>query len=350
MVSSRKWNDIAMLPSKKGDSWSIWKGGQQVDVSYSEVAFLVARWLPANPLLIGAPEGNRFLPPVLVSEFESAALRTVRNNSRNMIIAVVAFGLVLLCATVTRPTSHTFSIGLLAIALGATITVDYYLGLRNRDSLSERAMFFRWLKVDSSARLGFLAWLVIGLGIGVLQWFLQRHLGGMDSVFHRFGAMYADVNAGQYWRLISGPYLHYSIFHYLNNAVLLLFAGTLAFALFGRMTFLVFLVGNVCSVFAQMALGGSDFDNYGGISGGVYTLLGTLIVAGAIKRQLFPKGFLFLILNLTVLGVIASEAVSEHAATVAHVSGLTFGGLVGVYYGLRVVNNRKSLPNPKSPR
>ncbi|WP_211288337.1 rhomboid family intramembrane serine protease, partial [Xanthomonas theicola] len=280
MIASRRWNDIDILPSKEGEGWSVFKARKQIDASYSEIASLVARWLPANPLLIGAPGEKRFLPPVLISEFEAVALRTVRNNCRNMIIALAACGVVLLCTSAADPTSSVFLIGLMAIALGATIALDYYLGLRNRERLTERALFFRWLKVDSSARLGFLVWLVIALGMGVLQWLLLQHLGSMDSLFHNFGFMYADVSAGQYWRIITGPYLHYSMFHYLNNVMLLLFAGTLAFALFGRSVFLVFIIGNACAALAQMKFGGGDFDNYGGVSGGVYALFGALISAG----------------------------------------------------------------------
>lgn len=334
-MTSREWNNLDMLPPREGDGWSIWKGGRQVDMGFSDVGSLVARWLPANPLLIGAPGNKTFLPPVLVSEFEAIALRTVRNNCRTMLIALATCGFVLLGVAATRPTSQVFTIGLLAVALGAAIAADYYIGLRSRDGLAERALFFRWLKTDSRARFGFLAWLAVGLGAGVMQWLLQWQLGGIDEVFHRFGTMYADVYAGQYWRLLSGPYLHYSIFHFLNNAALLLFAGTLAFALFGRSVFASFIFGNAASALAQMMLGGNDFDNYGGISGGVYSLLGMLIAAGALNRPLFPKGLWLLIVNLTVLGVIGSEALSGHAATVAHLSGLLIGGLVGAYYGLK---------------
>lgn len=335
VTTSRKWNDIDMLPPKHGDSWSVWKGGRQIDMGFSDVNSLVARWLPANPLLIGAPGRERFLPPVLVEEFEATALKVVRNNCRTMLVALATCGIVLLGVAAARPTSQVFVIGLLVIALGGAIAADYYVGLRSRAELAERALFFRWLKTDSSARFGTLAWLFIGLGVGTLQLLLQWQLGGIDALFHRFGTMYAEVHAGQYWRLLSGPYLHYSIFHFLNNAVLLLFAGTVAFALFGRSVFVGFLSGNVCTALAQMVLGGSDFDNYGGISGGVYTLLGMLIAAGALNRQLFPKGFWLLIVNLTMLGVIASESLSGHAATVAHLSGLLIGGLMGVYYSRR---------------
>ncbi|WP_128421859.1 rhomboid family intramembrane serine protease, partial [Xanthomonas theicola] len=69
-----------------------------------------------------------------------------------------------------------------------------------------------------------------------------------------------------------------------------------------------------------------DFDNYGGVSGGVYALFGALISAGVVKRQLFPKGFWLLILNLTVLGIFASEVISENTASAAHAAGIFLGG------------------------
>lgn len=337
MVAGTKWNDLALLPVKEGDGWALWKNGRQVDVSLSEIASLVARWLPANQLLIGAPGEKRFLPPILVPECENTALRAVRNNSRNMIFAFFACGLAVAGMSVTRPTSHAFSFGLLSIAIGTIIAIDYRLGLRSRDALAERALFCRWLKVDSSARLGFLIWLVFTVGLGVTQLILERYLGGLDSVFYHVGTMYADVNAGQYWRLISGPYLHYSLSHYLINATFLLSWGTLSFAIFKRLAFVVFIVGNAFTAFAQMTFGGNAFDNYGGISGGIYTLLGMLVAAGAIKgRQLFPRGLGWLIFNLTMLGVVGSEVTSENAATAAHLSGILLGGAVGAYYSQRL--------------
>lgn len=334
VVSNRKWNDVTMLPAKEGGSWSLWKGGRQIDTTFSEIAAITSRWLPANPLLVGAPWGTRFVPPVLVPELEGIARRAVRNNCRNMVVAFSVCGLILLLVAASRPESHAFSTGLLLTILGVIIAADYILGLRTDRGLAERALFFRWLKVDPRARHGFFAWLSIALGVGLLQWLLQQWLGGVDVLFHRFGVMYADVGAGEYWRLLSGPYIHYSLFHFLSNAALLLFAGTLAFALFGKSAFLVFLVGNICAALAQMTLGGDAFDNYGGMSGGVYALFGTLIAAGAARRRLFPKGFWSLVLNLTVFGIVTSELLSANAATAAHVSGLLLGGVAGVCYGL----------------
>lgn len=330
MDARNDWKNIEALPSKDDDGWSIWKTGHKTDMELPEVRSLVERWLPANPLLIGAPGAVKYLPPVLVSEFEDAALRVVRNNYRTMSLALVTCGIILLAVAASRPASEVFTLGLLSFALGAATATDYYFGLRTRDGLAERALFFYWLKTDPSARMGFLVWLAIALGVGALQLLLQWQLVGMDEVFHGFGTMYADVRAGQYWRLLTGPYFHYSLLHYLNNAILLLFAGTMASALLGRSAFAMFVLGNTFTAIAQMMLGGNAFDNYGGISGGVYTLLGMLIAAGAGDRQLLAKGLWLLILNLTVLGMFASEALSGHSATAAHLSGLLFGGLVGV--------------------
>lgn len=329
------WNNIEALPSKGDDGWAIWKTGHRTDMELSDVSALVERWLPANPMLIGAPGAAKYLPPVLVSEFEDAALRVVRKNYRTMLVALVTCGIILLAVAASRPASEVFTIGLLSLALGATTAADYYVGLSSRDGLAQRALFFYWLKTNPSARIGFLAWLAIALGVGALQLLLQWQLGGIDETFHRFGTMYSDVRAGQYWRLLSGPYLHYSILHYLNNAILLIFAGTMASTLLGRSAFIMFVLGNVITAVAQMMLGGTAFDNYGGISGGIYTLLGMLIVAGAGRRQLFAKGLWLLIVNLTILGMVASEALSGHAATAAHLSGLLLGGLVGVFYSSR---------------
>lgn len=339
MGKKNEWNNIEALPTKGDDGWAIWKMGQRNDMERSEVSALVERWLPANPLLIGAPGAAKYLPPVLVPEFEDVALRVVRNNYRTMLIAIITCGIILLAVAVSRPTSVVFTMGFLSLALAGATAADYYVGLRSRDGLAQRALFFYWLKTDLSAKVGFLAWLTIAIGVGVLQLLLQWQLGGIDDVFHRFGTMYGDVRAGQYWRLVSGPYFHYSIIHYINNSILLLFSGVMASAILGRSVFVMFFLGNVVAAIAQLILGGAAFDNYGGMSGGVYTLLGILIVAGALRRQLFAKGLWLLIVNLTILGMVASEALSEHTATVAHVSGFLLGGLMGFFYRNRECDN-----------
>ncbi|WP_189453915.1 rhomboid family intramembrane serine protease [Cognatilysobacter bugurensis] len=335
MSETSEWRDVNTLPPKIGHEWSIFKSGRQVNATRDEVTSEVSKWLPANPLLVGEPESSKFLPPILVPQFEDLVLRTIRNNFRNLAVAFAACAIAFLGVSLLRPSSKALPFGLIMTMLTTTLVVDYLFALRHRAGVAERALFFYWLKASSRARRGIRLWALISLAVGLLQWGLQSSLGGIDPVFREYGVMYSAVENGEYWRLLAGPYLHYSLVHYFNNVALLLFAGSLTYALFGGSTLAVFALGNTVSALAQMALGGRVFDNYAGVSGGVYTLLGVFIAAGLVNRRLLPKGFWWLSVNLTLLGVLSSEILSPNAATVSHLCGLLLGCLAGIYYGNR---------------
>lgn len=335
MSENRDWRNVNTLPPKSGHGWSVFKSGRQVDRSLDEVTSEVAGWLPANPLLVGGPESTRFLPPILMPQFEELVLRTIRNNFRNLTVGFAACAVIFIGFSFVHPSSKGLAFGLMMTMLTTTFIVDYVLALRHRAGVTERALFFHWLRTCPRGRRGIRLWVLVSLAAGLLQWGLQTWLGGIDAVFRDYGIMYSAVENGEYWRLLTGPYLHYSLVHYLSNVALLLVAGSLTYFIFGGSTLVVFALCNTISALAQMVWGGRVFDNYAGISGGVYALLGMAIAAGLINRRRFPMGLWWLIVNLTILGILSSHILSPNAATVSHLSGLLLGGAVGINYAHR---------------
>ena len=77
--------------------------------------------------------------------------------------------------------------------------------------------------------------------------------------------MYERFGEGEYWRALTGSYLHYSLMHYIPNLFLLMLIGMVTFPTVGEITFVgTFLLGNMAGLVGQMYFGGSLYDSSGG--------------------------------------------------------------------------------------
>lgn len=148
---------------------------------------------------------------------------------------------------------------------------------------------------------------------------------GRENVFR-------DILAGQYWRLLTPIFLHFSFMHILFNAMWFWYMGTMIERVSGatRMLSLVFLIGLISNI--AQALVSSDMEVFGGLSGVVYGLLTYLWLA---KKLGGPVGYqlpnsLFLIMTafmlISPLGILDQIAGGEVADT-AHFAGY-FAGLL----------------------
>ncbi len=340
MDGYKRWGDEQGFPDNEKRQWSLFDRRQPKSITLQDAMSLASRWLPANSMLIGSPNSTKFLPPILIPELECVAFKSVQGNYKRISIGLLVFGVLLCIVAFQQIGSRTFHIGFLSVILAGALILDYYVGMGSKAGLVQRAMFFRWLKVDKRSRQGRLIWMGLILAAGCLQLLMMEQLGSNDLVFQRIGAMYASIDSGEYWRFISGPFLHYSLYHFIKNAALLLFVGVLSSALLGHISLVVFLFGNIIAAYAQMNYGGHLFDNYGGLSGGVYALFGFVIFSGFTTRSLMPKGFCLFLANLAVLGVLEAELMSENAATVAHFAGLFFGLICGLILKISAVFKR----------
>ena len=330
MHGDRRWDDERGLPDNEQRQWSVFDRRQSKSITLQDAMNLASRWLPANSMLIGSPHSTKFLPPILIPELEHFAFKSVQNNYKRISVGLLIFGILLCIIAFQQIGSKTFHIGLLSMSLAGALIFDYSAGVGSKAGLAQRAMFFRWLKFDKRSRRGRLIWMGLILAAGCLQILMIERLGSNDLVFQRLGTIYASISSGEYWRFFSGPFLHYSLYHFINNAVLLLLAGTLSYALLGCVSLAVFFLGNVIAAYVQMNYGGNAFDNYGGFSGGIYSLFGLVIFSGSISRPLMPKGFCLFVANLAVLGILGSQLMSDNSATTAHFAGVFFGVICGV--------------------
>lgn len=159
----------------------------------------------------------------------------------------------------------------------------------------------------------------------VLVWILEIYTPGISSL-QAAGLVKEAVRNGEWWRLITGPFLHANLQHVTGNALMLYLCvwQVDSIATRGTALFLVvsgFLVGGIFSVMFE------PVDSVGA-SGGVFALLGFLLVFGWQYRTVLPPkfayGFLFSIGITFVYGFLLPRI--DNAA---HLGGLLAGAAIG---------------------
>lgn len=135
------------------------------------------------------------------------------------------------------------------------------------------------------------------------------------------------VSGGQFWRLFTPVFLHFSLWHLLFNLLWLQDLGTVLEVKIGTWRFAAVVAGvALVSNLAQYAAGGAGF---GGMSGVVYGVFGYLWIRG--KRDFrfglviapMTSGLLLVFLALGIFGLLGPTA------NAAHFSGLLVGGALG---------------------
>ena len=333
MSQPGNWREVA-LPRNYCNGWAIWTRRREIECrDAADVSEKIHGWLPQSAVLIGVPGSASFVHPICVSQFN----RTVRNSIvRNTILIVSAWGLgatsFLLFGAIYQSVNLA-AIGTLCLLLALVTIADYRKYLCSEEWITERALFFYWFYSSPLVRRGFVIWLTAGILIGLTQLLAQSIHGGMEGAFNAYGMMYGKVRAGEWWRLLSGPYLHYSITHYSVNLAMLLLAGTLAWGLLGSSSASVFILGNTFGVYGQMTWGGTLYDNCGGISAGVFALIAYVISSALVDRKLLPNGFVMQLVVILFASGTFSELFSISSATTGHVAGTIAGlacGLLGL--------------------
>lgn len=143
--------------------------------------------------------------------------------------------------------------------------------------------------------------------------------------------VFRDILSGQYWRLMTPIFLHFSFPHVIFNALWLWYLGTMIERNSGvsRLLVLIVFVGLVSNI--AQALVSSGLSIFGGMSGVVYGLLSYLWVA---RKLGGPRGYhlpdaLFIIMTvimlLSPLGILdwlAGGEVADTAHIVGYISGI----------------------------
>ena len=172
------------------------------------------------------------------------------------------------------------------------------------------------------------------LALNFAMFFIPSLLGNMDQ-FYNWGATYGPfIRMGQYYRLLTGAFIHGGIFHLLFNMYALLIIGSQLESFIGKSRYLlVYLFSAICASLLSITMNGNVASV--GASGAIFGLLGALLyfgyhyrvyLGGVIKSQIIPIIVINLVLGFMMPGV-------DNAA---HIGGLIGGCLmmmgVGVQY------------------
>ena len=285
------------------------------------------RWQPQqNTVLLSTQRYRRLLPPIYQHCYHLPILRNLKSKYRFMTLGYFSlFILFLFCSAYFGINSTALTWAIIFLFMSALYLNEYIAGMSRVRAVKERAFFYRWLFSHSLSRYASLFYTTLALSVFLAQIGLGIYYGNEDAVFYSYGTLYDKITQGEYWRLATGAYLHYSILHFLTNLFFVVVIGTLTMALTGPASILVFLAANVAGTYFQYALGAQELQSCAGFSFGVYGLYGFLIGANCFHRPVLPKGFCISLAIVLMTGFIYSEFLTQNAASTGHFAGLLTG-------------------------
>jgi membrane associated rhomboid family serine protease len=142
------------------------------------------------------------------------------------------------------------------------------------------------------------------------------------------GVIKDAVRAGEWWRLLSGTYLHGNLWHFGFNVMALLALGRMveAFAHRAYVPLVYLLSGIAASVVSQFA---SPHIDSVGASGAILGLFGFLAVMARRRREMMPPGFgRAIIMDVAVIAAMGVVGLG-YIDNWAHAGGFVSGALIG---------------------
>ena len=163
------------------------------------------------------------------------------------------------------------------------------------------------------------------IAVNVIFYLVSIFSGQYDTVINDYCIFGPSIRSGQYYRLLTGIFLHGSIFHILFNCYALYVIGSQIESFMGRIKYvIIYFFSGLIGAFFSMSFGGNIASI--GASGAIFGLMGAMVCFGyyyrvylgnVVKSQLIPV----IVLNL-FLGFI-----SQGVDNFAHIGGL-IGGIM----------------------
>ena len=169
--------------------------------------------------------------------------------------------------------------------------------------------------------------------INVLLYLIPILMGNYDYIINKYCVHGPSIRIGEYYRLITGIFLHGSLIHLFFNAYALYVIGSQIENYFGRIKYLIiYLVSGLMGALFSMIFGGNVASI--GASGAIFGLMGALLYFGyhyrvylgnVLKTQLIPLIIFNLFLGFILNGV----------DNFAHIGGLIGGLLITKALGVK---------------
>ena len=152
-----------------------------------------------------------------------------------------------------------------------------------------------------------------------------------------------SIRAGQYYRLITGIFLHGSIFHLLFNCYALFVIGSQIESYLGKIKYLIiYFFSGLCGSLLSITLGGSAASI--GASGAIFGLMGSLCYFGYYYRVYFGNVLKSQLIPLIVLNL-GLGFLMNGVDNAAHIGGLIGGVIITKSLGIKDKSHSSDMIN-----
>ena len=329
----RPWNADDAFPLKpEGLEYGYKRGSRLIPCSEEELARQFCSWSLFRPRLVWTPESPRLITPaeslLLWPAVRASSLRRIKAV---IILCLLMTGLFALMAFSTQPRVRAFRpYGLAHLFLTGLIPLVWAV---HRQRAMSIAVPGDTTHVGSLSRFGVwisscrptMTWVILGcLAVGGLT---QVALGDSRSL----GAAAFDrpmVQVGEYWRLVTGSFLHFGWGHFITNFLWITFLACLLENLAGRQHLAIVTLASCVAG----GLGSLIFYTEGSSAGAsdiFCGLFGFLLVQALLRRPFFPVGMWKLLLWLLALSIVGELWMRNQVNHAAHAGGLLAGLVLG---------------------
>ncbi|WP_444845691.1 rhomboid family intramembrane serine protease [Duganella caerulea] len=319
-----------VFPVNSSSEMKIIKNGKLINAEdESSLIEIVKKWKPFDSLLIAVSGNKHFLPILNIERFRSRAHKTAIDRSN------VGLRIILLAMLISIAMAYIFNkpkMWILAetfFGLGIFLLIDHIIIIRNIFALNERENYIFFIRKFSLSYMIF--WAAFMLIIGWVQVFIGYGQQDPDYCLLIYGAVFKSLNKGEYWRLITGAFIHGSIVHWFSNFVMLVAAAGIAGAISRINAFFAFLLGCVAGNLASWWCSPwTHADACQGASAGIMAIMGFCIIQCIKNPNSFPRLFSWTLSYFVVLNIYLSYVNNPQVSNEAHFAGVLAGVIWGV--------------------
>jgi membrane associated rhomboid family serine protease len=177
----------------------------------------------------------------------------------------------------------------------------------------------------------YVTYVLIGINVAMFLWVVSRAEGGVGSISTRYlydaGAIYGPaISDGDWWRVVTGMFLHASILHIAFNMWGLWILGPVLENRYGPLRFIaLYMVSGLCGSAGALIMDPNTITV--GASGAIFGLMAALFVVERRHNLPIASGIgVVLVLNLVITFSIPGISIG------GHIGGLVGGALCGLLY------------------
>lgn len=326
----KNWSDSTRFPEAHGE-WQILANNEVRSVGEDGVRKLALRWFLTQRKLVSTPDSRRFLPAICVPALADFTHKSFLSRFK-IYFYLIGFYLflTLFIAVLTSDFDEYTRIAAMLVTALIYVFVEFQIAFKPYPNIYERTLFYNWIFQQRNPTLELAIWIIVAAGVA--QWLYQQQIGNLESLVMGYGAYFPAIETGQFWRYVSGPFIHSSFIHWLVNTIFLLYITKLIGKLATPRILTLFLLSiPITAVIVHLAnlAGSNSLDGFVGVSGGVYFLFGWLTAATYLHRGFFPAHYYVSILLVAACNLVLPEILNYNSSFTAHISGFLLGIIAG---------------------